>query len=173
MSELDINIASKPSDLATPELREIEIRVIELFVRGVKVLGLPKSVGEIYGLLYVSPDPLPLDTLVARLQMSKGSASQGLKFLRNLGAVKSIYVGGDRRDHYEAQTELKALVAGFLKEELLPHFQRGSERLGRLEELVESDASEDAEFYRQRLGKLNNWRTRSNEMMELVQGMLD
>jgi DNA-binding transcriptional regulator GbsR (MarR family) len=35
-------------------LSEFEARVIELFCDGVKLLGLPKSIGEIYGLLYVT-----------------------------------------------------------------------------------------------------------------------
>ena len=154
-------------------MREIEVQVIDLFVRGVRVLGLPKSVGEIYGLLYMSPQPLPLDSLVGRLKMSKGSASQGLKFLRNLGAVRPVYVAGDRRDHYEAQTELKALVAGFMKGELLPHLESGSERLELLGEMVSADESPDAEFYHKRVGKLNNWRARGSEMLKILKELLD
>ena len=153
-------------------LNGIEVEVIELFVRGVKVLGLPKSVGEIYGLLYLSPDPLPLDALVVRLRMSKGSASQGLKFLRNLGAVKPVYVAGDRRDHYEAQTELKRLVAGFMKGELVPHLESGAKRLEFLRERAQSGEEEHSDFYQSRLNKLETWRARGSEMMKLVEDLL-
>lgn len=154
-------------------LGELEVQVIELFVRGVRVLGLPKSVGEIYGLLYVSPQPLALDTLVERLSMSKGSASQGLKFLRNLGAVKVVYVAGDRRDHYEAQTELKQLVAGFMKGELQPHLESGAQRLRQLQEIVAAEEdSEQAAFYRSRMRKLETWRERGSELLKLVEDLL-
>jgi DNA-binding transcriptional regulator GbsR (MarR family) len=156
----------------TAPISDLEVQVIDLFVRGVRVLGLPKSVGEIYGLLYLSPQPLPLDTLVERLQMSKGSASQGLKFLRNLGAVTPVYVAGDRRDHYEAQTELKKLVAGFVKGELEPHVESGAQRLERLNEQVAQDDSEHAEFYRSRVNKLDTWRARGAEMLKLVEDLL-
>ena len=74
---------------------EIQRGVIDLFVRGVRVLGLPKSIGEIYGLLYISSAPLPLDAIVAKLGISKGSASQGLRFLRNLGAVVPVEIEGE------------------------------------------------------------------------------
>ena len=153
---------------------ELEVQVIDLFVRGVKVLGLPKSVGEIYGLLYISPVPLALDTLVERLRMSKGSASQGLKFLRNLGAVKPVYVAGDRRDHYEAQTELKKLVAGFMKGELQPHLEDGSQRLEQLQNLVSDGqgGSEHDEFYRSRISKLSSWQARGSELLQLVEDLL-
>ncbi|MGI9243635.1 MAG: GbsR/MarR family transcriptional regulator [Verrucomicrobiales bacterium] len=163
-------VASGSSE--NPGISDLEVQVIDLFVRGVRVLGLPKSVGEIYGLLYISPEPLPLDTLVGRLQMSKGSTSQGLKFLRNLGAVKPVYVAGDRRDHYEVQTELKELVAGFMKGELVPHLDSGAQRLEQLDREVEADDSENAEFYRARIDKLSIWRSRGAEMMKLVEELL-
>ena len=71
-------------------LTSIEMDVIGVFVNAVKLLGMPRSVGEIYGLLFITPEPLPLDALVVRLGISKGSASQGLKVLRGLGAVKQV-----------------------------------------------------------------------------------
>ena len=88
------------------ELSELEVGVIDFFVSAVKVLGFPKSIGEIYGLLFVSSEPLPLDTLVDRLRMSKGSASQGLRALKGLGAVREITVENSRRCHYQADIEL-------------------------------------------------------------------
>src|SRR6187549_540687 len=112
-------------------LSTVEVDVIGLFVNAVKMLGMPKSVGEIYGLLFISAEPLPLDALVERLNISKGSASQGLKVLRAFGAVKQVYVGGDRRDHYTAETELKKLAAGFIREEIKPRLESGGERLQR------------------------------------------
>lgn len=54
----------------------------------VQVFGVPKSVGQIYGLLYGTPEPLSFSDIVERLEISKGSASQGLQLLRSLGAVK-------------------------------------------------------------------------------------
>ena len=167
----DASIDSEPSDGGT-EIGELEVQIIDLFVRGVRVLGLPKSVGEIYGLLYITPEPLPLDMLVERLKMSKGSASQGLKFLRNLGAVTPVYVAGDRRDHFEAQTELKQLVAGFIKGELEPHVEAGATRLEQLQEIVKQDESEKGDFYRRRVGKIALWRSRGSEMMKLIEDLL-
>jgi hypothetical protein len=53
----------------------------------VQIFGVPKSVGQIYGLLYASPEPLSFSDIVVRLGISKGSASQGLRLLRSLGAI--------------------------------------------------------------------------------------
>src|SRR6478752_4505902 len=98
-----------PADPAAVGLSVLEVGVIDFFVSAVRVLGLPKSIGEIYGLLFVAPDALPLDTLCQRLNMSKGSTSQGLKVLRTFGAVKVVYQPGDRRDHFTAEVDLQRL----------------------------------------------------------------
>ncbi len=154
-------------------MTEVEVEVISLFVSAVKVIGLPKSVGEIYGLLFISPQPLPLDELVERLSISKGSASQGLKLLRNYGAVRGVYVAGDRRDHYIAETELKKLVAGFLHGQIKPHMESGEVRLDRIESLISTSREGQQEFYRGRLKKLSNWHTRSQELMPLITGLME
>lgn len=64
-----------------------EIECSDFFAEAMQVFGVPKSVGQIYGLLYASPRPLSFSGIVERLEISKGSASQGLQFLRSLGAI--------------------------------------------------------------------------------------
>jgi DNA-binding transcriptional regulator GbsR (MarR family) len=168
--------AASPPVLAEPEstaLTPVEVEVIGVFVTAVKLLGMPKSVGEIYGLLFIAPEPLPLDALVTRLNLSKGSASQGLKVLRAFGAVKLVYSPGDRRDHYAAETELKKLAAGFIREEIQPRVDSGADRLARLNALATEVNSERGEFFRDRIGKLSQWHARSRSVMPLITGLLD
>ena len=155
-------------------LSKVEIGVIDFFVSAVRVLGMPKSIGEIYGLLFISPEPLPLDTLCQRLNMSKGSASQGLKLLRAFGAVKAIYQAGDRRDHFSAEIEIKRLAAGFIREQIQPRLTHGEERLGQLVQLcLTLPADAEGEFQRERLAKLGRWSDRSREILPLFGGLLD
>ncbi len=150
-------------------LGEIEIQVIDLFIRGVQVLGLPKSIGEIYGMLFITPEPVALDTLVERLGISRGSASQGLRFLRNLGAVKPEYVPGERRDHYVAETSLKELVGGFVRGALTPHMESGVIRVAALRDLAEADESDGAAFRAQRIGQIEHWLSKGGSLMSVVE----
>ena len=83
-------------------LGELEVEAIEMFINFLRLIGLPKSIGEIYGLLFVAPKPMAMDEIMARLDISLGAASQGLKLLRSFGAVRVVYERGDRRDHYVA-----------------------------------------------------------------------
>ena len=167
----DTEQLSKKSKDSEP-LEKIQIEVIALFVNGVRVLGLPKSIGEIYGLLFISPDPLALDVIVRKLQISKGSVSQGLRFLRNLGAVKPVYVSGDRRDHFTAVAELKKLANGFIKGELNPNLESVAIRLNELKAMAKNDISPNADFFQERIRRIGNWRRRGGMLLKIVNRFL-
>ena len=154
-------------------LVEIEKEVVSLFADGVRVAGLPRSIGEIYGLLFISREPLSLDDLVKRLGISKGSASQGLKFLRTLGAFREVAGPDARRTYFEADIKLKKLVGGFIREQLRPHLDSGKERIKVLETEVmkEGDAAQQA-FYEERVKKLERWLKQAKLLMPLVQRVL-
>ena len=109
--------------------------VIDLFLNAAISVGLPKSVGQIYGLLFCRDEPLAMDEIMELLSVSKGSASQGLRSLRHLGAVKSQFLSGQRKEHFVAEIRLRKLVSGFLKEQAEPHLEKGKARLSHLQEL--------------------------------------
>jgi len=138
-------------DLDNPLTRSQE-EVISFFCDGVRVLGLPKSIGEIYGLLFISQESLSLDDLAEKLDISKGSASQGLKFLRNLGAIHKDEI--NRKAYYRPELNLKKLVGGFIKEEIRPHITSGEQKLVQLKQAFDKDMDEGSEdFYEERYEK--------------------
>ncbi|MFT6181686.1 MAG: DNA-binding transcriptional regulator GbsR (MarR family) [Akkermansiaceae bacterium] len=154
-------------------LSEFEALVIDFFCDGVRLLGLPKSIGEIYGLLYVTQEALSLDDLVSQLGISKGSASQGLKMLRELGAVKESNAIAGRRSYYEPDVELKQLVGGFIKEQVRPHLASGEGKLADLKEMVaEMPGDARADFYAERLERLGRWSKRAKVVLPLLQKFL-
>jgi len=172
------NNESVPNQVKAPKLKLnlqsdnlLEIESIAFFVRMMGMLGMPRSVGEIYGLLYFSEVPLPMDQIVAKLGMSLGSASQGLKTLRSLKAVRSSYVPGDRRDHYQAETEFRRLFSNFLKEEILPHMESAKERIDRMQDALPVD-SEDQEFYQIRIEKLKKLTRAGGRLLPALAGLL-
>jgi DNA-binding transcriptional regulator GbsR (MarR family) len=156
-----------------PSLGPVESQVIQFFVDGGKVIGLPRSIGEIYGLLYISPEPLSLDDLVERLGISKGSASQGLRTLKGLGAVRETSVEHSRRCHYEADTVLKRLVGGFIREQVRPHLESGQSKIGRLEDAAGEEVDPvRREFFRARVKQLDHWIQRARVVLPLLQKVL-
>lgn len=154
-------------------LSPLERQVIDVFVDGVKVIGLPKSLGEIYGLLFFSPQALSLDDVVIKLQLSKGSASQGLRMLRELGAVKEAEGKGSRRTLYEPDVDLKRLVGGFIREQVRPHLESGKGKVVKLmKQAGQEDEVELQKFYKRRLKKLDAWVSRGRVVLPIIQRML-
>lgn len=154
-------------------LGEVERRVIAFCCDGVRILGLPKSIGEIYGLLFISRRPLALDDFVEQLQISKGSASQGLKVLRTLGAIVESEGPDRRRTYFEADLQLKRLVGGFIREQVRPHLKSGDAKLGEIKQLAKAEEDEELrEFYEERLGKLDRWSKQARLLLPLLQRVL-
>ena len=109
-----------PETATETPLAAWEIAMIDSFVRAAGLIGLPRSIGEIYGCLYCSPDPLTFDDIEHRLGISRGSVSGGLKTLRQLGAIKLHYIPGSRMDHYVPELSMERLVRGFIKDQFSP-----------------------------------------------------
>jgi DNA-binding transcriptional regulator GbsR (MarR family) len=111
--------------------------------------------------------------LVSQLGISKGSASQGLKMLRELGAVKESNAIAGRRSYYEPDVELKQLVGGFIKEQVRPHLASGEGKLADLKEMVaEMPGDARADFYAERLERLGRWSKRAKVVLPLLQKFL-
>lgn len=159
----------------TKQLDSMERQVVAVFVDGVRVLGLPRSIGEIYGLLFISRHPLSLDDLVERLEISKGSVSQGLRMLKSLGAVREADPNGsaERRTYYEPAIELKRLVGGFIREQVRPHLESGKTKIQRLATIADDiENPEQRKFVADRLDRLDHWMRSGSRVLPILQKIL-
>lgn len=164
---------AKSFPVSAPTPIAFEGECLAFFAEIVQLFGIPKSVGQIYGLLYASPQPLGFSAIVERLEISKGSASQGLQLLRSLGAINEAEEkdGNARGVAYEAELSLRQLVTGVLQERLAPLASAGAQRLKRLKELA-VQAPENTAFYLDRTKQLENWRKRFTTVTPLLTALL-
>ncbi len=156
-----------PSATAGP-LAPWEIAILEVFVRAAGLIGFPRSIGEIYGVLFCSGQALTFDGLVERLGISRGSVSQGLKLLRQLGAVRTQYVVGSRKDHFVPELSMKRLVSGFVRDQFTPHLDSGASRLDQIEELIKKEDLPVREHADARLQTLRTWQSRMIKLVPVV-----
>lgn len=158
-SKLRVVCSPKPSTVEEQiRITELEREIIDFFVQASQAFGIPKSVGEIYGLFFISERALALDDVIEKLQISKGSASQGIRFLREIYALIPQYQAGDRRDHFIAETSLRRIAEGFIKERIRPQIQSSSERIKSLKN------TEKSAHLRTQLKTLEGW----NKKGELI-----
>ena len=78
--------------------------------------GFTRTMGRTFGLLYLAREPLPQTEIQKRLGISAGSASMTLAALGRWGVVHRVWVRGQRREHYEAETDFWKMIAGVLNE---------------------------------------------------------
>jgi HTH-type transcriptional regulator, glycine betaine synthesis regulator len=155
------------------KLSPLEVDVIDIFVRIARLFGVSKSVGEIYGLLFISTAPVPLDYIRVKLNLSSGSASQGLRLLRTLGAVHATYVPGDRRDHFLAETALRKITSGYLREKVMPDLMLQEEQVQRLGNLLGDLPAGAREHIEARIQLLQAWRLQARAVLPIVMGGLE
>jgi DNA-binding transcriptional regulator GbsR (MarR family) len=165
-------LQSSRSTVAKNGLGPIEMEAIEMFINFFRLLGLPKSIGEIYGLLFVSPKPLTMDDLIQRLDISLGAASQGLKALRSVGAVKAVYSPGERKDRFVADLELSRFASSFIKEQLLPKLEQASARVQRMEAALGALPEDERAETAQRIDELRRWLDRGRSMLPMALKLL-
>jgi len=158
----------QPRAAGNEPLSPIEREVVSLAMRAGQILGLPKSVGAIYGLLYLSPRPLTMEEIMGRLRISLGSASQGLRQLRSFKAVRPVYVPGERRDHFEAEDQFRKLIGNFLDDEVGAQLDSANERLGNLTKLIDHAPAAERDWLRQRVEKLENVNANARRLLALV-----
>lgn len=149
-------------------LTPFEERMVRFFIDLAQGFSLPKSVGEIFGLVFASPEPVPFDAIVARLGISAGSASTGLKFLQRMGALRTVYVANDRRSFFEPEMSLRRLLDGLLNEKLMPHLRQSSTHLEELDDLLPEKDSPDHAVLAHRLSHLENWRRKASTLLPLI-----
>lgn len=73
----------RPADVVA-----FEESLVAFFLEAAVILGVPKSLAAIYGVIFASPEPLSFSEVQERLDISAGSISQGLRVLHEVGALR-------------------------------------------------------------------------------------
>jgi DNA-binding transcriptional regulator GbsR (MarR family) len=166
------------SATSTPSLAPARQEFVELIGRFCQLFGLPRSTGQIYALLFLSPVALSLDDIADRLGISKASASTGTRQLIALHGLRQVWIPGERKDHYEVQADLREVLranyAGFLR----PRFDQSRRRLDGLLAAFDNDRRngniDKAEhaFCRERIESIGDLQDRIARLLPLAEKLL-
>ncbi|MEZ5923687.1 MAG: MarR family transcriptional regulator [Hyphomicrobiaceae bacterium] len=72
--------------------------------------GVNRSVSQIHALLYVSERPLTAEVIALQLGIARSNVSNSLKELLGWELIRRTPVRGDRREHFEAETDVWTMV---------------------------------------------------------------
>jgi HTH-type transcriptional regulator, glycine betaine synthesis regulator len=150
-------------------MTDFEQSLVALGISAATAFSLPKSVGALYGLAFAQVEPLAFDDFLEALEMSKGSVSQGLKFLTRMGALKAVYSPTDRRTLYEPELSLRRLLIGILNENVLPHLNQGGEKVAELRTQLDGVPKAQREVLEKRLETIEGWGKKTRMVWPVVE----
>jgi DNA-binding transcriptional regulator GbsR (MarR family) len=157
------------------QLDELAKEFINNLGRVADFFGFNRLMGQLYAVLFLSPEPLTLDDMVKRLDSSKGNVSINIRNLERWGLVRQIYKWADRKNYYEAETDIWKAISGILQERERKENQQIlrslSQSMKKLEEVGAAASGEEADvanFYLKRMEVLRQLLQFGDQLLEMM-----
>lgn len=154
------------------QVHELQHGIVETMGRITSFWGFSKIMGQLYGLLYLSPTPLTLDQMAEDLAISKGNVSINIRALERWNMVRQVWIKGDRKDYYEAETDFWKIMRGVMREREKKEFDQALGSVGSLrkkgEDIHKKEKSPETAFVVDRLKSLEDFIS----TMDQIVGML-
>lgn len=103
-------------------IEDIKNEFINTIGEATERYGLTSVAGLLKGLLFLSREPISLDDMAERLEVSKTSVSNNIRLLERWKAVRRVFNRGDRKNYYELRGDLweieTEIITTILKDEL-------------------------------------------------------
>jgi len=161
--------------MENPELDKIRDEFTEIAGQLSVRLGLSRTVGQLYALLFLSDEPLSLDYMVEKLKVSKGSVSTNVRELEKWGAVRKVWVKGSRKDYYEANRDTLKIVINRFKggiQERLNEMSGGIDKFEKVISEIESslpiEEKKKAQFYKEKFKKVKKMQALISTFLKII-----
>ena len=153
-------------------LNQLQIELIDFFARLSPLLGQPRSVTQIYGLLFSSARPLAREEVIELLRISRGSACQGLTLLLRLGAARRTYIPGRRPTHYEAVTDMGCVLVRILHQRNPPDLGNSLTWLKEGAQMAKRLPAGEQKLLNSRISLLQHWQRKVGHLWRLAERIL-
>lgn len=160
------------------DLREAEDRFIDAVGGAIEFWGFKRILGHIWAWLYLEAAPRDAPAIGKRLGLSKAAVSTSLKELESWGCVSRIRRPGERRELFEAEQDIWAMVSRVFRQRELPRVQKAVETFDEVRETLEHVGGAEkaaARAMRERVERLQGMAAIGVQALESVldQGLAD
>jgi len=175
-SKLNEKTISSANRSRIASMSQTQINFMEVCGRFAQAMGLSRSLGTIYGLLYLSPRSIGLQEVAQFSQISKGSASMGTRQLLNMGLIRKVWMPREKRDFYEAIPKLGESLHNLYQNLLKSRMENSQKKMGELVEVLESEkkslSKDDYDHINERLKNLEKLRAKISRIMPAIDSFL-
>lgn len=155
---------STSKDSLNTTFQSVNTSIIEGLGQLASYFGFTKVMGQLFGVLMLSPDPLSLDDLMARLGISKASVSTNMRTLEHMGIVREVWVKDNRRKYYRAESDFWRILTNILSSRELRDVNQAlrvlEDNAGQLQNAIPAMGEDErrlAEFYIERLNQMQEF----------------
>jgi HTH-type transcriptional regulator, glycine betaine synthesis regulator len=85
--------------------------------------GISRTMAEVHALLYITGEPMCTDDVMERLAISRGNASMSIRSLVDWGIVTRTHKRGDRKEYFQAEQDVWALLQAIVRERMKRELQ--------------------------------------------------
>lgn len=78
--------------------------------------GINKAMAQIQALLFISTEPLSMESIMRELKISRGNTSMNLRQLMDWGIVTKVIISGERKEFFTTEKEVQELARIVAKE---------------------------------------------------------
>jgi HTH-type transcriptional regulator, glycine betaine synthesis regulator len=147
-------------------LHPVVRRFIEDTGHTTQSLGIGRVMGQIYAFLYFSSTPQTQADIQHALGISKGGTSTGVRQLEQWGAVRKVWVKGERKDYYEANDWFGRIVKHALFDVVRKRMSAYTTLLDDAEAELRDKPSRNGEgaFIRERVAHVRQFHARAQKL---------
>jgi DNA-binding transcriptional regulator GbsR (MarR family) len=155
---------------------EVEDRFIEVWGDISALWGVNKSVGRVQALLYLAAEPLDIDSIAARLQISHGNASTSIRDLMAWGVIRRVHKPGDRKTRFEAEqdpwTWFHTTINERRRREIVPVMERLHEAAGFAEGAAKGSKGGERKQLEELQERIVKFSSFAHEFIDLIDAFL-
>lgn len=157
--------------VVNPEIQNVKKGFIEAAGNLTQSIGLGRALGQVFAHIYFSKAPQTLDDITHGLGISKGSASMTVRQLEQWGALRRLWIKGERKDFYETTESFGRIIRKALLDTIGRRMESSDALLENAERTLKQTANgrkpdDDAAFVEGRIKRLRLFRTRVQRLWD-------
>jgi DNA-binding transcriptional regulator GbsR (MarR family) len=137
------------------ELRQAQDRFISVWGEMAGSWGISRTMAEIHAVLYITGQPLSMDDLMERLEISRGNASMSVRSLLEWGIISRSHKRGDRKEYFQAEQDVWAMFRAIVRERMKREAEPLLAELHEIRDLTGSRAKPSSASEKRELAEMN------------------
>ncbi|MEJ2656136.1 MAG: hypothetical protein P8012_02940 [Desulfobacterales bacterium] len=155
-------------------IEDIRNDLIHVIGEKAEKFGFSRIAGQLEGLLLFTNQPMSLDEMAERLEVSKGSVSTNIRLLERWKVARKVYHKGARKNFYEIRGNIweieTEIMSSILKDEIerVKSLMSNSETDLNAIQGTTKEENEEIAFLQQRFSEINEYIESAEHILNLL-----